>query len=235
MAALAGLAQRVGNLRPNDRYTAGMWEKSLLLDLAWVVWPPPKPGKPRLARYPSWSWASVDAQAMWPDRLERTSPIAKIRNIQYAPSENRAPIGEAGEAESECTITLEAPLTEVETLLTRRNWNGTSHNDNLLDDADFHAEKLRINDDKLDYCTYDGLNSCQTSPAATDYIVPLVFLGCEPDVEYTFPCERVGYVELKHPYPPPQDTGLWTTPSKEDALKMQMGMEGFLASTIVLV
>lgn len=73
LPALAAIAEQTIKLRdPADRYLAGLWEKSLLLDLQWFRSDRNVDGgghykgkRIALKGIPSWSWASIDARVMW--------------------------------------------------------------------------------------------------------------------------------------------------------------------------
>ncbi len=60
LPALSGVAKLTSTMRPGDRYLAGLWEGSLIDDLAWYTdyMRESKP-RPEVYRAPSWSWASV--------------------------------------------------------------------------------------------------------------------------------------------------------------------------------
>jgi hypothetical protein len=64
LPAILGLAQEVQSRR-GGRYIAGLWEYSLISDLAWIVWERIRGLKPRppksVTLAPSWSWASLNA------------------------------------------------------------------------------------------------------------------------------------------------------------------------------
>src|SRR5207248_1550342 len=83
MPALAALTQRMESMRVGDRFLAGLWEKTLLLDLLWMVWPSPKRGRPSIRRAPTWSWASVQSQVMWDSTLKSTLSSVQLIDIRY--------------------------------------------------------------------------------------------------------------------------------------------------------
>lgn len=67
LPALSGITKKFIELRPGDRYLAGLWERSFVQDL---IWSPTsyshsqKSGihpRPEKWRAPTWSWASVDS------------------------------------------------------------------------------------------------------------------------------------------------------------------------------
>lgn len=66
MAASAAPTQRMERLRVDDQFLAGLWKKTLLLDLLWMVWPRPKDahGRPHMSKGPTWSWISVHGQVI---------------------------------------------------------------------------------------------------------------------------------------------------------------------------
>lgn len=73
LPALSAIAEQTMQLRdPEDRYLAGLWEKTLLLDLQWfrADTNAEEGGKYKGVRVvstgmPSWSWASVDVRVAW--------------------------------------------------------------------------------------------------------------------------------------------------------------------------
>ncbi|KIN07080.1 hypothetical protein OIDMADRAFT_150338 [Oidiodendron maius Zn] len=66
LPALSGLAKICLQMRPGDRYLAGLWEQSLIDDLAWnPCYNLPTKPRPEVFRAPSWSWASVTESVMF--------------------------------------------------------------------------------------------------------------------------------------------------------------------------
>ncbi|KAK1635906.1 hypothetical protein BDP81DRAFT_430549 [Colletotrichum phormii] len=112
MAALAGLAEQMQNLRPGDRYLVGLW-KTLLHDLLWFLEGRYKAPKPRITRYPSWSWASSPFQVTWFSGLNKSLKCTQVEDIKLA---NQGPSHMADCVEA--TITLRAPLLDASSLLT---------------------------------------------------------------------------------------------------------------------
>ncbi|XXH01481.1 hypothetical protein Hte_007841 [Hypoxylon texense] len=99
LPALAAISQRAAKRKPaDDRFLAGLWMRSLLLDLFWVC---AKGGgdhvsRPAEGNAPSWSWVSVQTRVWWPDHtpLPHTHVVAtKVETIgspylgQYARAE----------------------------------------------------------------------------------------------------------------------------------------------------
>jgi hypothetical protein len=68
LPAILGLAQEIQSRR-GGRFIAGLWEDTLISDLAWVVNNECKGFKPRpsksVTHAPSWSWASLDTTQCW--------------------------------------------------------------------------------------------------------------------------------------------------------------------------
>lgn len=213
MAALAGLTQRMESLRPGDRYMLGLWERSLLLDLLWMVWPSPTPGISRIAGYPSWSWASVKSQVMWEQTVE-----SAFQSVSYGP----AYVGESSEA----AISLEAPLMEASSLLAtfrnRRTIKANRSTDTITTSLGQHivgrvsrssrqeshiqAEELFISDYKVDCITNESATSHNPSDSS-EYIIPLgfdttvnaIFAGIHVRRKRGSDCyERVGHVQISH-------------------------------------
>ncbi|KAF4958964.1 hypothetical protein FGADI_2043 [Fusarium gaditjirri] len=202
--ALAGVAQLMQQTRPDDKYLAGIWEKYLPLDLLWMVWPTPKVSKTRLARYPSWSWASVTSQVMWDGNWSQLRSVA-VREVRYTP-DGPSHMGNC----SASSITLQAPLIHVKSLLsthvTPMNvWNGKVNN-TIKPLEDIRVEDLCVNDYKPDSPS-DKSAPTGWPPAIGGFVVPL---GVNVEDSFTF-CgihviqkmgsdgyERVGHVGISH-------------------------------------
>ncbi|KIX03528.1 uncharacterized protein Z518_07081 [Rhinocladiella mackenziei CBS 650.93] len=96
LIAFSGIAKRMTRHR-NDYYIAGMWKKSMVYDLGW--W---RPTEVRMAlpirltpfRAPSWSWASVDGETLFPSTFggvqahfaEVEEVLEPIENDRSAPT-----------------------------------------------------------------------------------------------------------------------------------------------------
>ncbi|QGI64057.1 hypothetical protein CEK27_008028 [Fusarium fujikuroi] len=202
--ALAGVAQRMQRTRLDDRYLAGIWEKHLPLDLLWMVWPTPTIGKPRLARYPSWSWASVSSQVMW-DGIWSPLQSVVVQEVRYMPN-GPSQMGDC----STSSITLQAPLIDVKSLLSTevtpmRVWNGNiSYTVTPLEDI--HREELCVNNYKPDSPS-DGPAPTRWPPLCGGVVIPL---GVNLGKNFSF-CgihvikkpghdgyERAGHVGISH-------------------------------------
>ncbi|KAK1708702.1 heterokaryon incompatibility protein-domain-containing protein, partial [Colletotrichum acutatum] len=105
MAALSGLAEQMQHLRLGDRYLVGLWEKTLLVDLLWHPTRHNVVSKARIARYPSWSWASSPFQVQWFFGVNQALKCTRIDDIEVI---NRGPSHLADCIEAR--ITLRAPL-----------------------------------------------------------------------------------------------------------------------------
>ncbi|ENH67407.1 hypothetical protein FOC1_g10010677 [Fusarium oxysporum f. sp. cubense race 1] len=202
--ALAGVAQRMQHIQPGDRYLAGIWEKHLPLDLLWMVWPTPEVRKPRLSRYPSWSWASVSSQVMWDGSWSPLRSVT-VRDVRYI-SDGPSHMGDC----STSSITLQAPLIDVKSLLLTqvtpmRVWNGKINN-TVTPLEDIRVEELCVHDYKPDSPS-DGSAPTGWPPAIGGFIIPL---GVNVEGNFTF-CgihvikklgsggyERVGHVRISH-------------------------------------
>ncbi|CVK91974.1 related to tol protein [Fusarium mangiferae] len=202
--ALAGVAQRMQQTRPDDRYLAGIWEKHLPLDLLWMVWPTPKVDKPRLARYPSWSWASVQSQVMWDGSWSPLQSVV-VRDLRYT-SDGPSHMGNC----STSSITLRAPMIDVKSLLPTQVtpmsvWNGDiSHRVTPLENI--RVEEFCVNDYKPD-SPAERSGPTNWPPARGGFVIPL---GVNVEDSLTF-CgihvikklgsdgyERVGHVGISH-------------------------------------
>ncbi|KAF5541427.1 tol [Fusarium mexicanum] len=199
--ALAGVAQRMQRTRPDDRYLAGIWEQYLPLDLLWMVWPTPKVEKPRLARYPSWSWASVKSQVMWDGNWSPLQSVV-VKDVRYT-SDGPSHMGDC----SMSSITLQAPLIDAQSLLPTQItpmsvWNGNiSHA--VTPFEDIRLEELCVNDYKPD----SPPAPVRWPPAIGGFVIAL---GVSVEDSFTF-CgihvikklgsdhyERVGHIGISH-------------------------------------
>ena len=59
LPALSGVVKQVMSSRPGDEYLAGLWRKTIIRDLCWIVWSRHS-RRPLTWRCPSWSWGSLD-------------------------------------------------------------------------------------------------------------------------------------------------------------------------------
>jgi hypothetical protein len=101
LPALAGIVEREMRYRKDDVYIAGMWENSLLEDLAFHVYKAYEPRKN--SRAPTWSWASMESPIEFLEiqklpsvslvklEYERTAP-ANIGHVINATLRVRGPI-----------------------------------------------------------------------------------------------------------------------------------------------
>ncbi|KAF4775107.1 hypothetical protein HER10_EVM0006584 [Colletotrichum scovillei] len=116
MAALSGLAKQMQDLRLGDRYLVGLWEKTLLLDLLWNVEGYHSAPKSRIARYPTWSWASSPYQVEWESGVQGLNIPLDCTRVEDIKVTNRGPSHMADCVEAK--ITLMAPLLDASSLLT---------------------------------------------------------------------------------------------------------------------
>jgi len=67
LPAVAAIVEREMRLRLDDVYIAGMWQKSLLSDLAWVPFNAGSvpPARIPQIRSPTWAWPSSQVQVYW--------------------------------------------------------------------------------------------------------------------------------------------------------------------------
>lgn len=74
LPAISGLAEIMGQFRPQSGYLAGLWRDTLFADLCWKV------RKPQAARSrgPSWSWSSLEGGVSYPKQLSRWKPATSI-------------------------------------------------------------------------------------------------------------------------------------------------------------
>ncbi|KAH7186196.1 heterokaryon incompatibility protein-domain-containing protein [Fusarium flagelliforme] len=195
MPALAGLTKRMQTMRPDDRYLAGLWEKTLLFDLLWFVWPSPVPGRQRTSTFPSWSWASVDCQVMWADCIDSTLDSVRVEEVRFV-TIGPSHLGESSEA----TITIRAPLIDANLFTRGRSVAADpSHSDVI------RVDQLYLYDYKVD-CLPSGSPAERSGPDPSGFIVPIgvstsdVFVAIHVQLRPGSECyERIGYVQISHP------------------------------------
>jgi hypothetical protein len=194
--ALAALSKGMENLRIGDRFLAGLWEKTLLLDLLWMVWPSPKTGRLSTWRAPTWSWASVQSQVIWKTSVDSVISSVKVVDICYT---TRGPplLGDIIEA----VIVLRAPLIRASI----RNGEISLDRDNLL------LGEVIIRDEKKDY-VFSIPGQYHISSDSEIFVVPMgierSISGSEANVGHSGIVtlkrrndsfyERVGHVKLQH-------------------------------------
>lgn len=91
LVALAGIARRFGE-STGDEYLAGLWRKSLVIDLCWSAWPYPVPNSPTLPRagtiFPSWPWTAIDGEVrfIWmPSESKPKVFYVEIEHVNVVP------------------------------------------------------------------------------------------------------------------------------------------------------
>ncbi|KAF2452060.1 HET-domain-containing protein [Karstenula rhodostoma CBS 690.94] len=194
MPALAALTRDMETLRADDRFLAGLWEKTLLLDLLWMVWPSPKTGRLATWRAPTWSWACVQSQVMWGSSVDHVLESVKVDDIRYVTT-GPACMGEIQEA----SISLHVPLLRAK-----------------FDSARFESARLCwdpitpflydlvIQDEKMDY-DFSLPGPCNILSPTEVFIAPIGInkLNCHHTgivlrKQDRSIYERVGYAEIQH-------------------------------------
>jgi hypothetical protein len=213
MLALSALARRMETLRVDDRYMAGLWEKSLLHDLEWVVKPDRVTGRPeKLNRQaPSWSWASVQSEVFWLSHHHKSVlssvEVKDICCITIGPSH----MGEVSQA----SITLCGPFITA-TLIdpSHGSWDGEIASPILLMDRPDYKLLLSPDENSLimelsvcsfmpDYDLNQPGQHC-ISPGSKVLILPLSVSIYEHRAillrkyEGTSSFERIGCLEFQH-------------------------------------
>jgi hypothetical protein len=190
MPALAALTQDMETLRADDRFLAGLWEKTLLLDLLWMVWPSPKTGRLATWRAPTWSWACVQSQVVWGSSVDYVLGSVEVVDIRYVTT-GPACMGEIQEA----SIILRVPLLRA----------GFESGRLCLDSTTPLLYDITICNEKMDYdFSVPGL--CHISSTTEVFIAPIgidkvnyahtgiVLLKRQDRPLY----ERVGYAQIRH-------------------------------------
>ncbi|KAI9148002.1 hypothetical protein HJFPF1_11823 [Paramyrothecium foliicola] len=88
LPAIGGLAKEMSDRRPNSKYLAGLWSKSLLKDLIWEAQGASTSGSRRSSppTTPTWSWASVDCPVMFGDEIMAWDPESDLMFEEAYPS-----------------------------------------------------------------------------------------------------------------------------------------------------
>jgi Heterokaryon incompatibility protein (HET) len=85
LPAISGLSRRMMfERRLGTKYLAGLWEDSIEMDLLWINLAQDTQPKPLDWRAPSWSWASINSQVMFP--FTRTIPgtLTKLSDVFFS-------------------------------------------------------------------------------------------------------------------------------------------------------
>jgi hypothetical protein len=190
MPALAALTQNMEQLRANDRFLAGLWQNTLLLDLLWMVWPSPNTGRLAVWRGPTWSWVSSECQVIWESSVDSVLSSVQVVDVTYS-TDGPAHMGKIREA----VITLRSPL------LPARIENGNI----CLDTSTPLLRDLAIENEKHDY-DFSIFGQHYITSSSTVFIVPIGFtrvnyrhtgivvIKREEDSYHV----RIAYVELRH-------------------------------------
>ncbi|PMD11977.1 HET-domain-containing protein [Hyaloscypha hepaticicola] len=188
--ALAALTQKMETLRGDDRFLAGLWEKTLLLDLLWMVWPSPVTGRSATWRAPTWSWASVQSQVMWESSVDSVLSSVQVVDIHYT-TEGPTHMGEIREA----AIILRAPVIRAR----------IENNRPCLDPTITSLGEIAIINEKIDYL-FSMRGKYHVSSGTKVSIIPIGismrnhrYTGIVLITrDGTLLHERIGYVELAH-------------------------------------
>lgn len=158
LPALAALAEHMQGLRVGDRYLAGIWEKTLLLDLLWFVPSHPQSGRPEALRAPTWSWPSARSEVMWDERTGFVLSSIKLKDVRCIPV-RPTHIGDLSEAK----LTSETPL--IKAIVDRDYSLSFDTSQDFLDDTEiYHLRK--------DY-TFDESGNCHIPYGSEMFILPL--------------------------------------------------------------
>jgi len=241
MPALAGLAQRVGSLRPGDRYIAGMWEASLVLDMLWRAGSLSGPGRSGMVGCPSWSWARVKGQVSWDYKIDTVFASVKVRGICHVSRGWRASFAEISPGTA---ITIETPAMDSRPLLAEHYLENSSAGVfGIPAGTEIPVEELLILGYKIDNIPRD----CHDPLDLSGYILPLGFDAKEHlkfsgihvrRIAGSETYERVGHVEISHPSilrGEPDTQERMRQDRSEDGRKLRETIEGLPASTFVLV
>ena len=237
MPALAGLAQRVGSLRPGDRYIAGMWEKSLALDMLWRTGTLSGPGRSAVADCPSWSWARVKDRVNWDHKIDTVFASVTVRGIRTVSRGSRANFAEISPG---TPVTMDAPAMDASSLLAEYYLNNSNAGVfGIPAGTQIPAKELLIIGYKIDN-RHDQLD-------VSGYIIPLGF-DAKEHLKFTGihvrkiagseTYERVAHAEISHPsmLRGEPDTRERMRPDRsEDGRKVREAIENLPTTTFVLV
>ncbi|KAJ9613066.1 hypothetical protein H2200_003007 [Cladophialophora chaetospira] len=137
--ALAALTQRMYGLRSDgDVFMAGLWRKTLLLDMMWRSPTGIAFERPRRWRAPTWSWASVQTQVIWDPRLDSVFDAVELHEVNC---ETQGPpeLGSLN-ARGEATVVLHAPLIKA---TWQRAWARSRNPELILDEIEGRLDTNR--------------------------------------------------------------------------------------------
>jgi hypothetical protein len=138
LVALAGIVEQF-HLVYNSQYLAGLWQKTLLLDLLWYNDSFELERRPTEYRAPSWSWASINGRVISQNFEQKLEPgvhnivECKVLGCQVTLASQDMPFGQV----SAGTLVLKGHLKEA-----RLESGGKSGN--LLVSLDGEAEPVKI-------------------------------------------------------------------------------------------
>jgi hypothetical protein len=190
LPALSGLAQMCMQMRPGDRYLAGLWYETLIEDLAWnSCYNLPTRPRPEGFRAPSWSWASITQTVMFSyanERLDRGIHARVVRASTILAGSD--PTGEV-ESGSIVLLALVEPATIAEVMYDRFNVRSSNADTGVLCYADTTTEledgTISQGNSVLCLC----LKSEKKGPAK--YVLVLVAVEDRPGVY-----RRIGMTEI---------------------------------------
>ena len=85
LIAISGVAKNLSQINGDDEYVAGLWRRTLVMDLAWYIdlWDENKISRPQEYRCPSFSWASIDGGKVERDFLLKRE-LLRIRDVRIS-------------------------------------------------------------------------------------------------------------------------------------------------------
>jgi hypothetical protein len=122
LPAIAALAKQMQYLRPSDRYVAGLWESSFMVDIFWYML---KASPIDLAQFvsrtrslvsdhtrnmPTWSWASVPGSVYWSSSSPTPEPIKGVEILNTHHDFDGASVSGFTK---HATLTIRAPLIDL--------------------------------------------------------------------------------------------------------------------------
>ena len=211
LVALSSLAIRTALSRPDDRYVAGIWHKTLLRDLMWRVnW---KSLRSRSASFccPSWSWASVRTGVSF-GSYRQTQCINGVSVVNISCPNNY--IGHSSDQSHECprpSIKARAPLLDakfcrIPSQLQIEAGEEITITIDRMHDIICESALIGILPDYL----YDAPGRFYVSPESNVYLSPLLKTDYVDEPSSTYQClllrrldesslyERIARVELWH-------------------------------------
>ena len=171
----------------DDFFMAGLWRKTLLLDMMWTAPFSQVLERPKTWRAPTWSWASVQGQVIWDPRLESIFDAVDILDV-HCDTQGPPELGNIS-SKSGCNAVFRAPLINA---TWRKPWVRSRWPQLLMSGA---QSNLDVNRYCPDY-DYDLADDYHIPWESEVFLVPLA-IACIP-LEDNYQDRRDGAGGIRH-------------------------------------